>query len=63
MSYIKRIYSIWCRMRWLKRIDREVDRYNHLKQKMNRQRYVIKELTKGYTEAYGESLNAEGGQA
>lgn len=56
MSYFNRLRIIWCKMRWLKRIDKEIDRYNRLKQKMNRQRYIIKQLSEGYTETYGENL-------
>ena len=56
MSYIKRTFNIWCKMRWLKRIDREIERYNHLKQKMKRQHYVIKQLSEGYNETFGEKL-------
>lgn len=56
MSYIKRLYMIACKMRWLKRIDKEMDRYNRLKHKMNRQQYVIRQLAEGYYEAYGEKL-------
>lgn len=63
MSYIKRLYSIWCKMRWLKRIDKEIDRYNRLKQKMNRQRYIIKQLSKGYNETFGEKLFKEANDA
>lgn len=56
MSYFNRLRIIWCKMRWMKRIDKEIDRYNRLKQKMNRQRYIIKQLSDGYTETYGETL-------
>jgi hypothetical protein len=62
MQYIKRLYNIWGKLRWLKRIDREMDRYNRLKHKMNRQQYVIKQLADGYYEAYGEKL-FKGGNA
>jgi len=50
-------------MRWLKRIDKEIDRYNRLKQKMNRQAYIIKQLSNGYTETYGEKVFKEANNA
>lgn len=62
MQYLKRLHLIRCKMRWLKRIDKEIDRYNRLKHKMARQQRVINQLAEGYYEAYGEKL-FNGGKA
>lgn len=56
MSYIKNICRILRKVRWMKRIDREIDRYNRLKQKMNRQRFIIKQLAESYTEEFNEPM-------
>ena len=44
------------RRRWLKTIDRECEKYNKLKSKLNQQRYIINGLVKKYNEIYGEDL-------
>lgn len=50
--YFKKLYDLWCRMHWLRRIDREICKYHRYKLKMNRQKYVIQRLTDGYKEAF-----------
>lgn len=53
---LKRTFEIWCKMRWLKMIDREADEMRKLAEKWNRKQYVVKELVREYNERYGDSL-------
>ena len=53
---LKREFELFIKMRWLKTIDKESDKYNKLKSKLTRQRYVVNKLLERYTEIYGEDL-------
>lgn len=52
----KESFELFCKNNWLKTIDREYDKYNKLKSKLNRQQYVVNALVKRYKELYGEDL-------
>lgn len=51
---LKKEFELFVRMRWLKAIDKETDKYRKLINKSNRQLYVVKALLKKYYELYGE---------
>ena len=53
---LKKEFELFVRMRWLKAIDKETDKYRKLINKSNRQLYVVKALLKKYFEIYGEDL-------
>lgn len=53
---IKRSFELFVKKRWLKTIDKEIDKYNKLKSKLFRQQYVVNSLLEEYRKKYGESL-------
>ena len=56
IELLKRTFEIWCKKRWLKEIDRALDRYNKTKCKANREYRVIKALVERYNEIYNENI-------
>ena len=52
----KRRFELFVKMRWLKTINKETDKYKKLTEKSNRQLYVVNALLKRYHEIYGEDL-------
>lgn len=60
---IKRSFELWCKKRWLKEIDRSIDRYKKACAKAHREHYVMSALINKYNELYNENLwRAEGGK-
>ena len=57
---LKKSFELWCKKRWLKAIDKEIDRYNHLYQKTKRQYYVLSKMINRFNEIYGEDLTLGG---
>ena len=55
-NLLKESFDLFCKNNWLKTIDRECDKYNKLKSKLNRQQYVVNALAERYKELYGEDL-------
>ena len=53
---LKQRFELFVKMRWLKTISKETDKYKKLQEKTNRQLYVVNELIKVYREKYGENL-------
>lgn len=53
---LKRSFELWCKKRWLKEIDRAIDRYQKAQTKANREHYVMKTLICRYNEIYNENL-------
>ena len=41
---------------WLKAIDKEIDRYNHLYHKTKNQHHILSTMVNRYNEIYGENL-------
>lgn len=58
---LKKSFELFCKNNWLKTIDKECNKYNKLKSKLNRQQYVINALVKSYIELYGEDLRNNNG--
>lgn len=58
---LKEEFELFVRMRWLKAIDKETDKYRKLIYKSNRQLHVVKALLKKYFEIYGEDLRKKVG--
>jgi len=56
LEFMRRNYTIWCQSLWLRRIDREINRCNRLKQKLKRRHHAVKELADGYFQTFGENL-------
>jgi hypothetical protein len=53
---LKKRFELFVKMRWLKRISKETEKYKKLKEKTNRQLYVLNELLKEYQNIYDENL-------
>ena len=53
---LKRRFELFVKMRWLKTINKETDKYKKLTEKSNRQLYVVNTLLKEYQKKYGECL-------
>ena len=57
---LKQSFELWCKKRWLKAIDKQINKYDHLRQKMERQYYVLSAMINRYNEIYGEDLTLGG---
>ena len=53
---LKQYFKLWCKERWLKSIDKQINKYDHLRQKMDRQYYVLSAMINRYNEIYGDDL-------
>lgn len=54
---IKESFDLWVKMRWLKTIDKEANKYNKLNAKIKRQAYIVHSLIDRYNELYrGEAI-------
>ncbi len=59
---LKRRFELFVKMRWLKTISKETDKYRKIEARLHRQLYVLNALLKEYKKIYGEDLrNAEKG--
>lgn len=56
LSLLKKAFELWCKNRWLKRIDREINQYNKLKKCLDCQQYVVNVLIDEFKNIYGEDL-------
>lgn len=53
---LKQLFELFVKNRWLKTIDKECDKYNKIKSKLSRQRYVVNYLLAEYKKKHGEDL-------
>lgn len=53
---IKRSFELSVKKRWLKEIDRAIDRYKKTYAKATREHYVMNKLIEEYNKIYGEDL-------
>jgi hypothetical protein len=53
---IKESFELSVKKRWLKEIDRAVDRYKKAYAKATREHYVMNKLIEEYKKIYGEDL-------
>ena len=56
IKLFKKRFELFVKMRWLKTINKETDKYKKLTEKSNRQLYVVNALLKRYHEIYGKDL-------
>ena len=63
-ALLKKRFELFVKMRWLKTINKETNKYEKLKAKSIRQIYVVNALLKEYKEKYGEDLRktSKGGE-
>ena len=55
IDLIKKQFDLWCRMNWLKTINREVDKRDKFYEEYKRKNYVISELVKEYNKRYSDA--------
>ena len=55
-ALIKEWFDLWVKMRWLKTIDKETEKFKKLNAKTNRQLHVVNSLVKRYREIYDVDL-------
>lgn len=60
IELMKQRFELFVKMRWLKTIEKEADKYSKLKSKLSRQQYVLNALLAEYSNKYGESLRKGG---
>ena len=53
---LKHTFELFVKKRWLKTIDKEIEKYNKIKSKLFRQQHVVNSLLERYKESYGEDL-------
>jgi hypothetical protein len=54
---IKRSFELSVKKRWLKEIDRAIDRYKKTYAKATREHYVMNKLIEEYKKIYGEDFH------
>lgn len=62
-NLLKETFDLFVKKRWLKAIDKEVNKYNRIKRKrtkvcneLRKQEYILDAMIKRYNEIYGEDL-------
>ena len=60
IEMLKELHERSVKMRWLKMINKENDKYSKLYKKLQRQSLVIGELVKEYEKEFGEVLGKGG---
>lgn len=53
---LKESFALWVKKKWLKEIDRAVERYKKAQAKAESERYVMSRLLEEYKKIYGEDL-------
>ena len=56
IELLERTFQMWVEKRWLKEIDKAVDRYKKAQSKANREYFVMKKLCERYNELYHRNL-------
>lgn len=59
MNLLKKQFDLWCRMRWLKEINKEVKKRDKCYEQYKRHDYVVKALVEEYTKLYPKTLVEE----
>lgn len=54
---IKSSFEIWCKTRWLKMIDKDLDKAKRLESKAHHKRLVAKAMVEEYKKRYGNDTN------
>lgn len=57
---LKESFNLWCRMRWLKTIDKEVKKRDKYYEKYKRHRYIAIKLYEEYEKDFPEKREGEG---
>ena len=62
IEMLKKLHELSVKTRWLKMIDKEIDKYRKLYRKAQEQNFIVNELVKQYEEKFGEDLRKEGAE-
>lgn len=60
---LKRTFDLLVKIRWLKTIDKECNKYTKLKKKLSAQQFIVNALIEAYSKIYGEDLRKPQGLA
>ena len=53
---LKRAFDLLVKMRWLKMIDKECNKYTKLKKNLSAQQFIVNALIEAYSKVYCEDL-------
>ena len=53
---LKSTFDLLVKMRWLKMIDKECNKYTKLKKKLSAQQFIVKALIEAYLKVYDEDF-------
>lgn len=56
LKLLKRFFKLLYKMRWLKIIDKECDKYFKLRNKLFQQQFIVNSLEQRYKEIFGEDI-------
>ena len=56
IAMLKRSHEIFVKTRWLKMINKEIDKYRKLYEKAQQQHFIMNAVVKEYEEKFGEVL-------
>lgn len=59
IDLIKQSFELSVKMRWVKTIDKEANKYKKIADKLFRQQRVVDALVKEYEKIYGENLRGK----
>lgn len=59
IQLLKKQFDLWCRMRWLKEINREVKKRDKCYERYKRHDYVAKALFEEFNKLYPKTLEEE----
>lgn len=59
-KFIKEWFELKIKLRWLKQVNRAVDKYNRLNEKARIQGFIAKEMMRHYNEIYADNVEDDG---
>lgn len=62
IKMLKKSHEINVKMRWLKMINKEIDKYRKLCEKAKHQHFIMNVLIKEYEEEFGEKIRKGGAE-
>ena len=57
---IMRLFNLWIHIRWLKKINREADKYHKINSRLLRQQHIVNVYLAEYEKLYGFNLRGKG---
>ena len=56
LEILKKLFDLWCKKCWLKRIDREIDKYIKIEKQLDCQGHVVNALVDEFKRIHGVDL-------